>query len=228
MLPRSELRDGATHQRNKCHAGNGRNHWCPRSIMQFTPAQHQYHCSRELVPVPDKISYLSHPFLTPVANILLIKVTRRVLAEPAFARQLHARSIRPYFPRFPGGVRIAWRTPPSSVCAPLDRHKTFRKTIMRCALFLCQCRVSHHTIIVDLSKQGQTLAREPDYVVVELVNHLIMNFMLVPVRKPTSHARMESFIGIVIAQRLIFVKIGIPNSKSESACRSRSEVQRPE
>ena len=196
--------------------------------MQLTPAQHQYHCPRELVPVPDKISYLSHPFLTPVASILLIKVTRRVLAEPAFARQLHARSIQPYFPRLPGGVRIAWRTPPSSVCAPLDRHKTFCKAIMRCALFPCQCRVSHLTIIVYLSKQGQTLTREPDYVVVELVNHLIMNFMLVPVRKPTSHAHMESFIGFIIAQRLIFVKRGIPNTKSESVCLSRSKSQRRE
>lgn len=196
--------------------------------MQLTSGQHEYSCPRELVPVPDKVSYLSHPLVTPIASILLIIVNRRVLAEPAFARQLHARSIQPYFPRFPRGVRIAWRTPPSSICAPLERHKTFCKTITRCAVFLCQCRISHLTIIVDLSKQGQTLAREPDHVVVELVNHLIMNFMLVPVRKPTSHAPMGKLIGFIVAQRLIFVKIGISNKTSESACLSRSKVQRPE
>ena len=93
-------------------------------------------------------------------------------------------------------------------------------------MFLCQCRISHLTIIVDLSEQGQTLAREPDHVVVELVNHVIMNFMLVSGGMPMFRAPMGSVRDFIVAQRLVFVKVGISNEISESACLSKSKVQR--
>ena len=149
----------------------------------------------KLVPVPDIISYLSQPLLPPIGIILLFKVNLRALVKPAFGRQLHARSIRPCFSRLPRGVRIIWSTPPCSVRALRDGYKTFCKTITRSAVFLYQCPISNLTVIVDFSKQGQPLAREPDCVVVELGGHQRVNWMSVSVDVPIFYTRVRMCIG---------------------------------
>lgn len=182
----------------------------------------------KLVPVPHIISYLSHPFVPPVGIILLVEVDCWALAQPALTRQLHPRSIRPYFSRLPGGVRTAWNPPPSSFRTHPERDKAFCKAITRSAVFLHKCLIFHLAVIVDLSKQGQTLACEPDRVVVELVNHLLMIVILIPAKPPVCRVPIARFVGFNLAQRLVFVKVGIPTGMSESSYLSRSKVGRPE
>ena len=84
------------------------------------------------------------------------------------------------------------------------------------AMFLHQCVVSQLPVIVDLSEEAQTLAGKPDRVVVELINNLFVIEMSVSAMLLISPTSIPGFVGFIIAQRLVFVKVGISNEISES------------
>ena len=127
----------------------------------------------QLVPVPDIVPDLSHPLLSPVGFIVPIGFGSRAIGKPALARQLHAYGIRPglaWLPRIFGIADIE----PFPVCTLLKWKEKFRGTVTRLTVFLDKCVVSHTTVNVDLFKKGQTLARKPHDVIVELLSYLIV------------------------------------------------------
>lgn len=89
---------------------------------------------------------------------------------------------------------------------------------MRFAMFLNQCVVSQLPVIVDLSEEAQTLACKPDRPIVELINHFVVIVMSVSAMVLIPPMPIPGFVGFIIAQRLVFVKVGTPNEKSESVC----------
>ncbi len=82
---------------------------------------------------------------------------------------------------------------------------------MRFAMFLNQCVVSQLPVIVDLSEEAQTLACKPDRPIVELINHFIVIVMSVSAMVLIPPMPIPGFVGFIIAQRLVFVKVGTPN-----------------
>ena len=137
----------------------------------------------ELVPIPDEVSDLPHPLLSPIRRILP-SIGRRALGQPAFARQLHAGRIRPDLAWLPDGFLIALETIPSPVGALVEGDKGFGEAVTGRAMVFRQCRVSRLAVMVDPSKQAQALAREPDHVVVELFSHLFVIHMPVSAMEP--------------------------------------------
>ncbi len=86
------------------------------------------------------------------------------------------------------------------------------------AMFLHQCVISQLSVVVDLLEEAQTLACKPDRPIVELVNHFIVIVMSVSAMVLIPPMPVPGFVGFIIAQRLVFVKVGTPNEKSESVC----------
>ena len=190
-----------------------------RNVLDISEPGYGTLCSStDLVSIPDIVADLPHPFLSPVRSVFRIAIDHRVRAKPALTRQLHARSIGPCFPWLPGGTGNARETIPSPVRAHFERYKAFSQTIMWFAMFLYQCAVSQFPVIVDLSQEAQTLACKPDRPIVELINHFVVIVMSVSAMVLIPPLPIPGLVGFIIAQRLVFVKVGTPNGRTESVC----------
>ena len=137
----------------------------------------QIHCCclrfGRLVSVPDIISDLSHPFLSPVCIIVPSGIGSRAFGKPALARQLHTQGIRPrmaWLPRIFGIAHIV----PLPICTPFKRNKKLCSTVTGLTVFLDEGSVFQITVNVDLMEQCQALACKPHSVVVELISHLFV------------------------------------------------------
>ena len=71
--------------------------------------------------------------------------------------------------------------------------------------------VSCVSTMVDVSKQVQALAGEPDHKVVKLINHIVMIVVSVEAKLWVDSAPMPGFVGFLRAQLFVFVEVGISN-----------------
>ncbi len=179
-----------------------------------SPAHHVEH--ERLVPIPDEVSYLPRPLLSPIAVNIRRILRMWALRKPSFTRLLHAWCIRPAFARLPGRKRIAGAIA-VAVCASLEWDKEVGETVTGWAVFVDQCLISQIPVIVDLPQQSQTLARKPDHAIVKIIHHpfmIIMSVQAMILVFPVSVLRVCS---CTITQLLVLVKVCFPDKSSVSA-----------
>ena len=154
-------------------------------------------CDR-LVPIPDKVPNLPDPFLSPVSIFPPLVLGSRAFGKPAFAWLFHTLSIRPCLAWCPGSERVS-EIVHLSVCTLLKGNKEFCGTVTGSTVLFNQPLISPLTVIVDLSKQGQTLARSPDHMVVEFINHLFVIVMSISTVIFVPPMSMQRFMGFIVA-----------------------------